>query len=61
MRRFAVALVLCSLVFALPTLGDERAPNVPSLRDRAAKIVRTISKILLPAPQDAGDLSVPHP
>jgi hypothetical protein len=57
MRRFVIALALFSLICALPTLGDERAPNVPSLRERVAKVVRTIKKIV----QDAGDFSWPHP
>jgi hypothetical protein len=61
MRRFVATLALFSLISALPAFGDERAPNVPSLRDRAAKVIRMIKKILLPAAQDAGDLSLPHP
>jgi hypothetical protein len=57
-RRLLIAVALFSLL-SLPSLADERAPNGPSLRDRAAKVVRMIKKILLPAPQD--ELSWPHP
>jgi hypothetical protein len=57
MRRFIIALALLSLISTLPAFADERAPNVPSLRDRAAKIVKTIKKVV----QDLGDISWPHP
>jgi hypothetical protein len=60
MRRFLIAFVLVSLISTLPALGDERAPNVPSLRDRAAKVVRIIKRILLPVTQ-GDEISVPHP
>jgi hypothetical protein len=57
MRRLTLVLALLFVISTLPALGDERAPNVPSLRDRAVKIVKIIKKIV----QDLGDMSVPHP
>jgi len=58
MRKLAAVLALMLICFS--AAADERAQAGPSLRERAARIVRTIRKIFVPATLDDG-ITPPKP